>query len=65
MGKMRSSYRIIVEKPEGKSAFGRARCSVEDNIKMFLEDIRYVWTGFNWHRVGSIVSYRTGNFSIS
>jgi hypothetical protein len=39
MGEGRGMYRILVGKPEGKSAMGRPRCRWEDNIKKDLHEI--------------------------
>jgi hypothetical protein len=33
---IRSAYRVLVEKPEGKKSLGRHRCEMEYNIKMDL-----------------------------
>ena len=38
----RDVYRVLVEKPEGKSPFGRG----EDNIKMGLQEVG--WRGMDW-----------------
>jgi hypothetical protein len=35
----RNAYRILVEKPEGKTPLGRSRRKWEDNIKMDLREI--------------------------
>jgi hypothetical protein len=35
----RRRYRILVEKPEGKSPLGRPRHRWEDNIKMDLQEV--------------------------
>jgi hypothetical protein len=37
MGETRNAYRILVEKPEGKSPLGRPRRRWVDNIQMDLE----------------------------
>jgi hypothetical protein len=37
MGKRRSSYRFLVEKPEGKTPLGRPRLIWEGNMKMDLQ----------------------------
>jgi hypothetical protein len=39
--KMKNVYRILSRKPEGKRSLGRYRCTLEDNIKMDLKEIRY------------------------
>jgi hypothetical protein len=47
MGEKRSSYRILLGKPEGKKPLGRPRRRCEDNIKMNLRwDGGVAWTGF-------------------
>jgi hypothetical protein len=46
MGEPRSSYRILVGKPEGKGPLGRPRCRWVGNIKMDLRDIG--WGGMDW-----------------
>jgi hypothetical protein len=32
MWEKKNTYRVLVEKPEGKRPFGRPRCICEDNI---------------------------------
>jgi hypothetical protein len=39
MGERRGSYRVLVEKPEGKITLGRPKCRWEDNIKMDLQEV--------------------------
>jgi hypothetical protein len=46
MGVPRSTYRILVGKPEGKIPLGRLRCKWVDNIKMDLREIG--WNGMDW-----------------
>jgi hypothetical protein len=46
MGEQSNVYRILVEKPEGKSPLRRPKRRRADNIKMFLRDI--VWGGVDW-----------------
>jgi hypothetical protein len=41
MGKRRSAYRVLAERPEEMRALERARCRWEDNIKMCLQGIRW------------------------
>jgi hypothetical protein len=54
MGEGRGVYRILVGRPEGKTALGRPRRRWEDNIKMDLGDIGIDGrTGFGWLRRGS------------
>jgi hypothetical protein len=36
MGEMRNAYKILVQKPEGKRAFGRLRRRCENIIRMDL-----------------------------
>jgi hypothetical protein len=35
----RDVHRVLVGKPEGKRPLGRPRCSWEDNIKMYLQEV--------------------------
>jgi hypothetical protein len=39
MGEMRNSYKILVEKPEGKRLLGRPGRGWEDNIRMDIREI--------------------------
>jgi hypothetical protein len=39
MGEERGVYRVLVEKPEGKSSQGRPRRRWVDNIKMDLQEV--------------------------
>jgi hypothetical protein len=49
MGKSRGAYRVLVGKPEGKSAFGRPRRRCEDIIEMDLQEVGWkAWTGSIW-----------------
>jgi len=41
MGKMRGTYRILMEKPEGKWQLGRPRSRWEDNNKMDLQGVEW------------------------
>jgi hypothetical protein len=52
MGERRGTYRILVEKPEGKRPLGRPRRRREDNIKMDLQEmVCGIWTGSSWLRI--------------
>ena len=54
MGERRSTYRVLVGKPEGKRQLGRSRHRWEDNIKMDLREV--VWgalTGLMWSSIGA------------
>jgi len=43
-----------VGKPEGKRLLGRSRRRWEDNIKMYIHEVRCgVWTGLSWSRIGT------------
>jgi hypothetical protein len=43
---MRSAYKMLFGKPEGKAQLGRSRRRWKDNIKM---DIEYIcWKGMYW-----------------
>jgi len=46
--KMRNTYKILIEKPEGKILLGRHRCTRgwEDNIRTELRDID--WEHVDW-----------------
>jgi hypothetical protein len=46
MGEQRSSYGILVGKPEGKKPLVRPRRRWEDNIRMDLSEIE--WGGMDW-----------------
>jgi hypothetical protein len=49
---MRNTYKILVEKPEGKRPLERPRCICED-IKMDLWKIGLgMWIGVIWLRIG-------------
>jgi len=43
---MRSAYKILVMKSEGKRSFGRPRRRCEDNIRTDLIEIG--WEGVDW-----------------
>jgi len=36
----RVAYRVSVGRPEGKRPLGRPRCRCEDNIKIFIQEVR-------------------------
>jgi hypothetical protein len=46
MGEKRSSYRLLVGKPEGKRSLGRPRRKLVDNIRMDLGDVG--WGDVDW-----------------
>jgi hypothetical protein len=46
MGETRNVYRILVEKPEGKTPLRRPRGRWVDNIKIDLREIG--WDGMDW-----------------
>jgi hypothetical protein len=54
VGKKRNAYRLLVRKPEGKSALGRPRPTWVKNIKMGLNGV--VWTGLVWLRIETSVN---------
>jgi hypothetical protein len=47
LGEARNSYRILVEKAEGKRLLGRPRHMWENNIEMDLRDIGWGWCGLD------------------
>jgi hypothetical protein len=46
MGEKRNAYRILVEKPEGRTPLGRSGYTWEDGIKMDLREIG--WGSKDW-----------------
>jgi hypothetical protein len=52
MGQIRNAYNILVGKPEGMRPLGRPGRRWEDNIRMDLRGIGWVWTGCMWLRIG-------------
>jgi len=60
MGDGRDAYRVLVERSEGKSPFGRPRHRWEDNIKIGFQEVRF-WEegdgGMEWidlRRTGTV-----------
>jgi hypothetical protein len=53
MGEKRNVYKIVVRKLEGKRPLGRCRLRWEDNTRIDLKEIGWVWTGFIWLRIGT------------
>ena len=53
MGEGRGVHRGLVGKPEGKRPLGRPRRRWEDNIKMDLQEVGGVETGWRWLRIGT------------
>ena len=53
MGEGRGVHRVLVGKPEGKRPLGRPRHRWEDNIKMDLQEVGVVGTGWSWLRIGT------------
>jgi len=54
MGERRVTYRVLVEKPEGKRPLGRPTRRWENNIKMDLQEMGcIVWAGSSWLRIGT------------
>jgi len=39
MGEGTGVYKVSVGNPEGKRPFGRPRCRMEDNIKMYFQQL--------------------------
>jgi hypothetical protein len=46
MGEKRNAYRLLVEKPEGKTPLGRPRHRLVDNIRMDLGEVG--WSDVDW-----------------
>jgi hypothetical protein len=54
MGEKRGSYRVLVEKPEGKRPLGRPRCRWKFNTEMNLQEVGYgARSGLIWLRIGT------------
>ena len=53
MGEGRGVHRVLVGKPERKRPLGRHRHRWEDNIKMDLQEVGGVETGWRWLRIGT------------
>ena len=53
MGQGRGVHRVLVGKPEGKRPLGRPRRRWKDNIKMDLQEVGVVGTGWSWPRIGT------------
>jgi hypothetical protein len=48
MGEERKVYKVLVQKPKGKTAFGRPRRQWQDGIRMEFRGISWgVWIGFD------------------
>jgi len=46
-------YRVLIGNPEGKKPPGKPRRIWDDNIKLYLKEVRWgAWTGLNWLRIG-------------
>ena len=50
---LRGVHRVLVGKPEGKRPLGRPRHRWEDNIKMDLQEVGGVETGWSWLSIGT------------
>ena len=53
MGQGKGVHRVLVGKPEGKRPLERPRRRWEDNIKMDLQEVGVVGTGWSWLRIGT------------
>jgi hypothetical protein len=52
MREERKVYKVLLERPDGKSPLGRPKSRCEDWIIMDLGEIAWgVWTGFSWLRI--------------
>ena len=52
-GEGRGVHRVLVGKPERRRPLGRPRRRCEDNIKMDLQEVGRVETGWSWLRIGT------------
>ena len=50
---MRGVHSVLIGKPEGNRPLGRPRRRWEDNIKMDIEEVGIVGTGWSWLRIGT------------
>jgi hypothetical protein len=41
IGNRRGAYRALVLRPDGKRTLGRPRCSWENNVNMYLQEVRW------------------------
>ena len=58
MGNRRSAYRVLKWRPVDKRSFGRPWHTLEDNIKMDLQEVAIdveAWTVLMWLRTGQVV----------
>ena len=53
IGEGRGVHKVLVGKPEGKKPMDRPRRRWEDNIKMDLQEVGGVETGWSWLRIGT------------
>jgi hypothetical protein len=55
----REIYNHLVEENEEKGLIGRPRSRWENNIKIYIKEIRYrILTGFSWLRIGSVTGFQ-------
>ena len=52
-GERRGVHRVLVGKPDRNRPLGRPRRRCEDNIKMDLQEVGGVETGWSWLRIGT------------
>jgi hypothetical protein len=50
----RNASRILVGKPEGKKKLGRPTCRWQDNVKMNVREVGWVWTGLIKLKIGQV-----------
>jgi hypothetical protein len=53
MGETKGAYRVLVEKPDGRSPLERPRRRWEDSIKINLREVR-------WRKWNGSILFRTG-----
>jgi hypothetical protein len=52
-GEGRDACRAVVGRPQGNIPLGRPRRRWEDNIRMDLQEIVWVWIGLIWLKIGT------------
>ena len=54
MGDRIGTYRVSMERPEGKRPFARPKLKWKENTKMYLQEMGgAAWSGLFWLRIGT------------